>query len=162
MKRAPVWWLLSAVLWLVLTRGSVRDWGLGLAFVTGAMLVAMRLAPREHRRFSLLGLARFVPFFLGLSIVGGVDVALRALRGPASLAPALRRYPVRLEENCPALLFFASVISLIPGTLCVELEERALLLHIVDERRDPSPNLRRLEELAAGLFKEPLLQQGAA
>jgi multicomponent Na+:H+ antiporter subunit E len=150
--RAIVWWLLCAALWLVFTGGSTRDWGLGLAIITSAAALAVASTPPWPRRLSPWGLLLFVPSFLFLSIGGGLDVAHRAFRGRSALSPTLHRFLPRLEEGSPALLFFASTLNLIPGTLCVELEAKTLLIHVLDQRSDPTRTLRRLETRVAALF----------
>ena len=92
----------------------------------------------------LRGLPRFSAFFLTQSVLGGIDVAKRAL------APKLRLNPGFLDFSCairnPASrLLFVNCISLLPGTLSADLQGRALRIHYLGG--DTSHHYADLERL---------------
>ena len=75
------------------------------------------------------------------SIRGGAQVAWMALRGPSALQPGLLELQVRLPPGGPRILL-VNALTLMPGTLGVELARKTLRLHVLDERlpvdgRDP-------------------------
>ena len=49
-------------------------------------------------------------------------------------------------------VMFASVISLIPGTLAADLRGDRLTVHLLDGRTDYEADLRRVERVVASLF----------
>src|SRR5690554_2629282 len=87
------------LLWLVLSEGEVRYWGVILGGVVAAALVSLLLAPTTELSLSPVGLARFVPFFLMQSVLGGWDVALRALSRSPRLDPVYVECRLRLDAE---------------------------------------------------------------
>jgi len=138
-------------LWWALTDGDTGTWWFGLPLAVIAALLSIRLLPAKGRLWSLKGLLRFIPFFLYQSLHGGLDVAVRALRPRLPIAPALIHYSVRLPEGA-ARIFFADVISLLPGTLSAELDDVRLRVHVLDEGLPVTQKLSALEDRVAELF----------
>jgi multicomponent Na+:H+ antiporter subunit E len=60
-------------------------------------------------------------------------------------------YPLRLPPG-PARPFFAAVLSLLPGTLSIELLDDRVRIHALDDRLPVTETLRRLEDHVAALF----------
>ena len=148
--------LLVTLLWLVLTEGAVTPWPL-ILLVIGAV-TAMSLVYRGpvRWRWRLSGLLRFVPFFLYHSLVGGVDVGLRAFRRRIPVAPTFIRYEMRLPPFEPPARFFAATLSLLPGTLCASMQREILSSHVVDDAQPNAARLHQLESRVADLFGETL------
>ena len=96
-------------------------------------------------------LLRFVPYFFIRSLLGAADVAWRAVHPRMPIEPHLIEYPVRLPPGLP-LVFMANVVSLLPGTLSVELGSRFLRVHVLGGRGDAVSGLETLERQVAGLF----------
>lgn len=140
---ALVWWLLSG--------GAADSWYVGGIFVLIGTLLSVTLAP--PLAWSLAGLLRFIPFFIRHSLSGGVDVARRALSPSMPLQPEIIDYPLSLSLP-QSRLFMASVISLLPGTLCTDLQEERLLVHVLDRRSDYRRELVRLERQVAAIFRD--------
>ena len=145
--------LLALALWWVLAEGNLHL-GFGLAFALLAALtslVVLPASPAAERLAHLLGWLRFIPFFLLQSLLGGVDVARRAFHPRMPLYPAVVSYPLSLSEGWPRV-FFLNIVSLLPGTLAVNLEGDTVHIHLLDGRGDPAAALRQLEDRVAGLF----------
>lgn len=96
----------------------------------------------------------FAGFFLWESMLGGVDVAGRALHPALKISPCFRRHKVQLAPGLPTTLL-TSFISLLPGTLSTRLDEdsRELLIHALSPKSMAS--VERLERMLAWIFSEP-------
>lgn len=140
---------LFTALWLLLTEGAAGAVWLGLPVIAVALYASVRLVPVVGLR--PLGLLRFVPLFVWRSLGGAWDVALRALRPGRPLAPGLARYETTLPDGLPRI-FFANVISLLPGTLCADVEGSTLQVHLLDDSPGALASLASLEDGIAGLF----------
>lgn len=145
--------LLFALLWWLLSEGDASSWSIGLPLVILATLLSAQLAPPIPH--SLVGLLRFIPFFITHSLRGGVDVAWRAIHPSLPIAPILVDYPLRLSDE-QARVFLANTASLLPGTLSVRLESNNLHLHVLDGSGNYHKELQILEHRVAALFKLPL------
>ncbi|AHY48238.1 Na+/H+ ion antiporter subunit (plasmid) [Rubrobacter radiotolerans] len=148
-------------LWLVLTGGSTDTWYIGAVFVVAATLASLALLPDDRRgwRVSAGGALRFTLFFLKESLVGGADVALRALRPSLPLDPDIVDHTSRLPES-HARVFAACVMSLLPGTLSAELDRRELRIHSLVGPEQARRNMDRLEARVADLFGLDLIEAG--
>lgn len=125
--------------------------GAAAAVVAAALLVPMAgFMPRPRPA----GLVRFAAYFVAQSVIGGVDVALRALSPRMRLDPGWIRYPMRL--TAPGLqAMFADCISLLPGTLCARIEDGAVEVHALDRSADLRAALETLEQRLSDAFAEP-------
>ena len=146
-----------ALLWLVLTEGDLGTLWLGALAVVVATLASLVLLPPAGHAWSPTGAAIFAGFFLWQSLVGGIDVARRALRPNMDLEPALIEYKTRLPEG-GARVLFANTISLLPGTLSAEIQDRRLLVHALAVTPGLREELRRTEKVVARFFGVDLPQ----
>jgi multicomponent Na+:H+ antiporter subunit E len=126
--------------------------GLVVLAAAGASLL---LVPPSTFTLSARGLIRFAPWFLAESVRGGLDVAGRTLQRHPSLEPGFVEYRLRLA-NPAARTFFASAVSLLPGTLSIHLRSDALRIHVLDLRHAPEARLRPLEDRVGEMFGEPM------
>ena len=76
-----------ALLWWILTEGTMNSWLVGVPVIVFAVLASGLLLPGVS--WSLPGVVRFVPFFLWHSLNGGVNVARRALQPRLLISPGL-------------------------------------------------------------------------
>ncbi len=150
LRRVTLRVLLLALLWLILTGGDTDNLWLGALAILGGALVSLALLPDGGWRWTPSGIVRFLPFFLWQSLVGGMDVALRALRPDPPLNPDILEYEFRLPES-PARVFMADAVSLLPGTLSTEIEGGHLRVHALSGP-EALETLRELESKTAGLF----------
>ena len=146
-------WLIRLVLfvlmWWVLTDGAMDSWQVGLPVVLVATLASVMLMPPLS--WSLRGMFLFIPYFLWHSLRGGVDVARRALHPQLPISPGLFDYRFRLPPGMPRV-FMANTVSLLPGTLSVELDEEFLRVHVLDETGAINEELNMLENRLADIF----------
>lgn len=159
---AGIWWrgLIRrlagfALLWVVLTGGTPGSWLAGGLAVVTAALMSMALRPPRPWRGRFLGLLRFLPFFCRQSLLGGIDVAQRALAPGIRLNPVLLEYPLALPPGT-ARIFLLNTVSLLPGTLSADLRGDQLIVHGLDGERPLARDLRRLEARVADLFDESI------
>ena len=152
--RLRVGWLravMFAMIWWSLTDGAVSSWLVGAPVVLFTTLASVVLLPSLPFTWSLLGIVRFVPFFLWRSLYGGVDVARRALHPRLPVSPGLFEYQWRLPPGLPRI-FMANIVSLLPGTLSVDPGADYLQVHLLDERRDFLSGLEQVEQRVAAMF----------
>lgn len=142
--------LVFAAVWWSLTEGD-GGWGFGLPL---ALLVAAlslvhtppaRRVPRIHR------MPGFFAYFMLQSLRAGWDVARRTLHPALPLQPELLRLPLRLPAGAPTW-WLMIVISLLPGTLSVRLEDAVLELHCLDVGGTVVADVREAESRLAHLF----------
>jgi len=140
-----------SLIWWVLTEGYPGAWELGLPVILLALLVAMLLPTGGDWRWRLVGLPRFLPFFLLQSLRGGIDVARRALHPKLPLTPQMFEFRFRLPPS-PARIFFADIVSLLPGTCSASLQDEVLHIHVLDTSLPVADALHQVEERVAALF----------
>lgn len=140
------------VAWLALDgTGSLL---VGLAFAAAGALVGGLLVPAEVHPWRPLRLLGFAAWFLQASLRGGVDVLVRAATPSLPVSPGIHRHRLVLPPGLPRT-FFMSVLSLVPGTLSVDLEEdaRVLVVHVL--AAEAVAGVAALERRVAWLFSLP-------
>lgn len=143
--------ILFALLWWVLAEGRHDGWPLGAAAVFFATWASLRLLPPDDHPIRIAGLIHFLSFFLWHSVRGGWQVAGMALRGRTALQPGLIEFSVNLPPGGPRVLL-ANTLSLMPGTLAVELSGTSLQLHVLDERLPIIAETQALQAVIARMF----------
>jgi multicomponent Na+:H+ antiporter subunit E len=139
--------MLLAAFWAILSDG--RGWTFGIPVVLLAATLSCLLLPRT--RVSVSGLLTFVPYFAWNSLRGGLDVASRALHPDMPIAPALLRYELQLDNRVGRALM-ANVVTLLPGTLSVDLRGDVLLVHVLNADGPFPEAFRRLEARVTEIF----------
>lgn len=143
--------LVLGALWVLLTDLRTDALAFGVpAVLAGASLVFV-LPPARRWRLSPGGLVIFVAWFAVQSVRGAWDVALRALSPQMRLRPGFRRYTPNLPPGT-ARIVFLNTITLLPGTLAVEVEDDSVIVHMLDTRADLKAELGVLEARVAALF----------
>lgn len=141
--------VLFAVLWWILTGGSIDSWLIGAPV---ALLAAwLSLALWADSPLSLLGVVRFLPWFAYQSLAGATDVAMRALQPRMPLHPGLVRHRLRVPQGACSVTL-ANVVSMLPGTLSADLDGHDLVIHALDTRQDLRGMLLDLEPRIAAIF----------
>lgn len=140
---------LFALLWWILAEGAVNSWLVGAPVVVFAAFASTELLPGTS--WSFPGILRFIPFFFWHSLRGGMDVAARALHPRLPISPGLFKHQWRLPMGLPRV-FMANTVSLLPGTLSTELDERFLLVHVLDQTGAFASELTQIEARVARLF----------
>ncbi|MGB8436429.1 MAG: Na+/H+ antiporter subunit E [Burkholderiales bacterium] len=118
-------------LWVVLIGFDPVDLAVGVAATAAATWTSLRLLPPSAHRLHLAALTGFGLRFLWQSVVAGVDVARRAFDPRLPLRTGFVVYPTRFPRG-PARNTFASVTSLLPGTVPVRDDAQGLHYHCLD------------------------------
>lgn len=146
-----------ALLWIAFTGAAAGALLYGVAAVGVAMAVSFALLPPQTTRWRLLRLLALAPGLLKLVWIGGVDVAVRALRPSMPLDPDW--VEIGLGDARPDTgVVLAYLLTMMPGTLAAELEKGRLVLHVIDRGQDPA---RLARELLAGLRAAELNREAA-
>lgn len=154
--RAFLWrGALFALLWWALTDGRPDSWGVGGVAVAFATAASLRLLPPVPTYVSRIGLLRFLIFFVRESLRGGVQVAWFALRPRLALKPGIHEVELRLPAGLSRVLL-ADTLSLLPGTLSVELDGDRLCLHVLDATAPIEAEVRTAETRLAQMLGLPL------
>lgn len=137
--------------WWMLNREDQASWIIGAPFIAAAVALSIVLAPPRALRWRPWQVIRFIPLFLRESLKGGIDVTRRVLRPAMPLHPIIFNYKVRLPDGLPRLLML-NVVSLLPGTLSVDMHGDQLTLHVLDEHTAFEAELQRIENLIAKMI----------
>jgi len=121
--------LIGAGLWLILTSGQPPGL-IGLLVIVSAIWAGTVFGSQTMYPWRPLQLLLFIGYFLRGSLLGGVDVALRALRPNMPIEPCFVRYVLNVPAGKPRTLL-VTAISLMPGTLSVDLQGDELLVHLL-------------------------------
>lgn len=154
--RAAAWTLPLALTWWVVVEGRPGSWGVGAPAVLAAAVIAALAFPPPRRWPRPLPLLRFAGFFAVQSLRGGWDVARRALRPAMRLSPGFLELRTSLTEGSDRVLL-VDVLSLLPGTLTVDLRGDLILLHGLDLGPGVANAVRDLERRVAALYGPPRL-----
>jgi multicomponent Na+:H+ antiporter subunit E len=140
-----------AALWWALAEGRAEAWLFGAPVIAAAAAASLVLQGGAPWRMRPLAGLRALGWFLRRSLAAGFDVALRAVRPRPGLAPGFVTVRPRLADPAARVLL-ADALSLVPGTLSVELREDGLELHVLDRAAPTERELRELEaHIAAAL-----------
>ena len=143
--------IVLAGLWFGLNGFDAKSWLIGIPAVVLAALINYKSLPRGSWRWRARGILPMLAFFFKESFLGAFDVAQRALRSNMPIHPGFVSYRCRLTSTS-ARLFFADLITLMPGTLSARAENADFLIHSLDTRGDVEASLRKLELKVADLF----------
>lgn len=140
---AAIWWLLAG--------GDPKSWLVGGPIVLGTSIAGQLLSKTPSNRWNLIGILRFVPYFLWGSLRGGMTTAVLVLTRARRLEPVLVEYKTTLPLG-PPLALFAGVIGLLPGTLVADIEDNLLQIHVLDAGIPIQSDLQELERRVAAMF----------
>jgi multicomponent Na+:H+ antiporter subunit E len=135
--------------WLALSGGAVGGIPVGLLAAAAATWVSLGLLPiRDRQKLNLLALVRLGPGFVWRSVLGGLDVAWRALHPRMPLSDGWLVYRTRLPAGIPRVSL-GSEMSLLPGTLVAGSRGDTLYVHCLDTRQDVGGHLQKEERRIA-------------
>ncbi|HVJ91463.1 MAG TPA: Na+/H+ antiporter subunit E [Labilithrix sp.] len=134
--RAGCWRaLLLGFGWWALTEGDPSSLAIGLTMVAAATLASLIASPPQPITLRPRALVTLAGGFLYGSLLGGWDVARRALAPSLPISPALIPYSTRLD-SMPAQQVFTSLLTLMPGTFPADTRGRDILIHALVDRGD--------------------------
>jgi len=138
--------------WVVLMGTGSADLVAGAFTAALATWVSLRLIPPVPGRVRLTALARLAVRFAWQSVIAGWDVARRALDPRLPLAPGFVEYPCGFA---PGLLrnAFASLTSLMPGTVPLADDGKTLRYHCLDVNLPVRESLGKEEALVARILE---------
>ncbi|MCL7943501.1 Na+/H+ antiporter subunit E [Marinobacter sp. ATCH36] len=143
--------ILLLLVWWAFTEGDRSGIGFGLVIVILASFISLRLFPPGTARVRPLPFLLFMLFFIGRSVVAGIDVARRLLSPSLPVNPGYLTFYLSLPEGSPCWLL-ANTMSLMPGTLSVSLDGTRLDLHCLDTRDPVEADLKAVEQKIARVF----------
>ncbi|ROU00146.1 Na+/H+ antiporter subunit E [Histidinibacterium lentulum] len=145
-------------LWVVLSGLEPKALAVGTVAVPAAVWLSLRLLPGP-RHLAVWRALRHLPAFLGASLLGGLDVARRALSPRMPLAPGWVEVPVHLPDGGRVAL--GAELSLMPGTLAAGTRNDRLLIHLLDVNAGFEDAIPREEAaIAAMIDGEPAPREG--
>lgn len=145
-------WVLLSVLWLVISSANPSALIPGLIFAAAGTWLGAWLLPTGASRLRLGPVLRLMPGFAWRSLLGGIDVAWRALRPRMPLAPGWFVYRTTLPPGA-ARVSFGNEISLTPGTLAAGGHEDDLYVHCLDRHRPVAAMIEREERRVAACIR---------
>ncbi|MGR8918767.1 MAG: Na+/H+ antiporter subunit E [Gammaproteobacteria bacterium] len=138
--------------WWVLSEGQTDSWPVGAVTIVIAVAASLWLAPpRPAVRGRLRASVAFGGFFLVQSLRAGLQVAALALAPRGRLAPGSVDVTLDLEPGAPRYALVAA-LSLLPGTLSVNLDGAQLVVHALTGVDRVEADVRALEARIAPLF----------
>ena len=151
-----IFWIIGlGLFWLVLTRGEISSWVVGLPFIVLALWLMhpMRKADPFAGRYRAVGLLNFAGFFVREALLGSIDVSRRVLAARPDVRPGFYDYPIGLQGSF-ARPFFVGCISLLPGTLSAEWRGESVRIHTLDVEKITSQDVATLENSIARMSGE--------
>ncbi|MFP4516635.1 MAG: Na+/H+ antiporter subunit E [Desulfovibrionales bacterium] len=144
--------LLFGVIWWIMGEGAIHSPLAAVLIVTIAAWTSVFLVPPGMWKFRFASLPGFLSYFLYQSLLGGIDVAGRALTPRMLLNPDVVDYRLTLEREA-SRIFFVWIVSLLPGTAGVFLEDCTVRIHVLDARQSWKMRLEELEQRIGTLFE---------
>ncbi|MGC9456829.1 MAG: Na+/H+ antiporter subunit E [Halothiobacillaceae bacterium] len=156
-RRAIPGILLMLLLWTILISDRGGDpvvagvFGIVIALGVGLLWAARNAPPGAD--FHWPAVPAFLWFFLARSVLGGLDVAARALLPGRRVRPGFLEYQTDLPAG-PRRTLFIACIGLLPGTLVVGVRGNRLRIHVLDERMAARADVSALEASIRALRRE--------
>ncbi len=131
------------ILWLVLMQSlKLPDIAIGAGAAGAATWLSLHLLPPASGCLRFGSLLFLLPHFLWQSVRAGVDVARRAFTPALPLQPGMVSYPLGFGPGL-ARNTFATITSLLPGTVPCDEVDGALVYHCLDTDQ---PVVEQLQE----------------
>lgn len=145
--------LVYSGLWVLLIGLDPLDLAVGIFAAAVATWASLRLLPPGTHPVRPALLPGFVLHFLWQSVRAGIDVARRAFSPRLPLQPGFVSYPTRYRRG-PRRNAFASITSLLPGTLVVDEDDQGLRYHCLDLGQPVESDLTAEEARISRLLPE--------
>ena len=144
---------LFLVFWVALIGVSVSSLAVGVIATIGATWASLYLLPPAAQRVRLGALITLLPRFLWQSLLAGWDVARRAFDPRLPLHPGFVAYR---SGHAPGHLrnTFATISSLMPGTLPCGENEGEIIFHCLDVAQPVLEQLAAEEKALARVLEE--------
>lgn len=137
------------LLWLILMQSAKpADLSIGILAAASATWVSMRLLTPESGSLRFGSLLILLPHFLWASVLAGIDVARRAFDPRLPLQPGFVSCPLAFPPGL-ARNTFATITSLMPGTVPIGETDKNLTYHCLDTSQPVVEQLWKEERLFA-------------
>jgi multicomponent Na+:H+ antiporter subunit E len=137
------------LLWMLLMQSmKPADLAVGVLACVGATWTSLRLMPPASGRMYFGKFFSLLPHFLWESVLAGVDVARRALQPRMPLSPGFVSCPLSFPPGL-ARNIFATITSLLPGSVSAGETEGELIYHCLDDTSPVVEQLWKEERLLA-------------
>jgi len=130
------WAIVLSVFWLLLSgyfQPLLLIFGVVSVLVVVLTVKRMDTVDQELKELKFgLSILKYVPWLLKEIVTSAMDVTKLVWGPKAKLAPALSKIPV---DQVPANkhVLFANSITLTPGTLCVDLDDKEVTVHALNK-----------------------------
>jgi multicomponent Na+:H+ antiporter subunit E len=141
-------------LWIVLIGLDPLDLLVGVFTAAVATWASLRLLPAGLHRLRLAALPGLALRFLWQSVIAGVDVARRAFAPRLPLNPGFVLYRTKYPRG-PARNAFASLTSLLPGTVPCRDDAQGLQYHCLDVGQPVAEQLAAEEDAVSRALPRP-------
>lgn len=140
-------------LWIALMGVAPKDLIVGALTAIAATWLSLRLLPPALQQVKLSQLCLFMPHFVWQSVRSGWDVARRALDPRLPLRTGIIQYPI---NYAPGFLrnTFASITSLLPGSVPCGESANALEYHTLDTEQPVAQQLMAEQRALAKVLKD--------
>ncbi len=136
-------------LWMVLIQSTkLPDVAFGAFATVAATWVSLRLLPPASGCLRFGALVALLPHFLRESVRAGIDVARRAFAPSLPLSPGFVVCPLGFPPGL-ARNTFATITSLLPGSVPADEEDGGLVYHCLDTTQPVVEQLWQEERLLA-------------
>lgn len=146
-----------ALLWIVLTGAATEALAYGAVAAFAAAVLSLKLYPPDRPGVGAWPVVMFLPRFLVQSVVGGLDVARRALDPRLPVAPGWVELPLA-SRQVEANVLLGGVVSILPGTLAAGPGDGggdgdgAMAVHVLNLPSFASADFHSEEQRVLGLF----------
>lgn len=157
----------GAIGWWALAEGDSSMYGYGIVVVPLATAVSWWILPPKPSAATtgfgarLSAILRLAGWFAGRSLLGGIDVARRAISDKSAIDPIYESYTLQLDSD-GAQVLITQLMNLMPGSLSVELENGTVLLHSLHPELPVIDQMAELERRVAAALGTPLGDSDAA
>jgi len=138
-------------LWLVITKGNYTSLIVGIPFIILAVMSYRHLRIVGTDALNFKALPFFSIWFIIQATRGGIDITIRTLHLKIDIHPGFINYPMNIK-NKNIQVFFANCVSLLPGTLSVEIKDNELILHSLNLNDAILSETRKVEIQVQRLF----------
>lgn len=141
------------LLWGIFTDFSLLSFSIGIpAAILSLWILSILPTEAPSPLPSLTGITKFLSFFLTQSLLGGIDILKRSMVRQLNIHPGFLTYKTSLEAPISQSLLCAS-ISMIPGTLCIHLDQNTLTIHTIDTTLNHQKAFQKIESLLKEAFR---------
>lgn len=140
-----------AVLWVVLTGGAADALPYGAVTVLAAAGLSLWLYAADLPQVAVWRVVRFLPRFLMQGVLGGLDVARRAVDPRLPMTPGWVDLPLSSRHDAANVLL-GGVVSILPGTLAAGPGGDVMEVHALNLPGLAPAELKADERRILGLF----------